>query len=139
MASQGKDKRLRLLLSPLTFPRAIYESTAFKRNLQSVHAMRPLVMEGLCEGYSPSDHLEVRNAGFEMARQANGLDFKNHHLLSQVPSEKESSLEKSWRKDTALAEPSYAREEVGELGEEVQALKDAATRHPKEIWVVVEN
>ncbi|GAA0163275.1 hypothetical protein LIER_19182 [Lithospermum erythrorhizon] len=40
-------------------------------------------------------------------------------------------------RDAALAEASCAREEVKELQEEVQALKDAATRHPKEIWAAV--
>ncbi|GAA0143335.1 hypothetical protein LIER_35724 [Lithospermum erythrorhizon] len=136
------------------------------------------------------------NAGFELARRANSLNFENQRLLAQVPSEKEASLEKlkeefakSQRisssiltvkrkvnedclglhkkyedvsaecqklmdessgfdcqitqlcgiRDTALAETARAREEVKELQEEVQALKDAIARHPKEIWVAVEN
>ncbi|GAA0187552.1 hypothetical protein LIER_34840 [Lithospermum erythrorhizon] len=42
-------------------------------------------------------------------------------------------------RDVALAEASCAREEVKQLREEVQDLKDATTRHPKEIWAAVEN
>ncbi|GAA0141369.1 hypothetical protein LIER_02524 [Lithospermum erythrorhizon] len=142
----------------------------------------------------------VGNAGFELVRRADSLDFENQRLLAQVPSEKEVSLEEELARvkedlaksqqinsliitekrklnedylglhkkyedvsaeckklkdessgfdcqitqlcgitDAALAEASCAREEVKELREEVQALKDAATRHPKEIWAAVEN
>ncbi|GAA0174282.1 hypothetical protein LIER_27707 [Lithospermum erythrorhizon] len=69
----------------------ICEGTSFESNLQSFHAMRYLLMEGLCEGY-------VGNAGFELARRANSLDFENQRLLAQVPSEKEASLEEELAK-----------------------------------------
>ncbi|GAA0168849.1 hypothetical protein LIER_23473 [Lithospermum erythrorhizon] len=72
------------------------------------------------------------NAGFELARRANSLDFENQRLMAQI-------TQLCGIRDAALAETACAREEVKELQEEVQALKDVAARHPKKVWAAVEN
>ncbi|GAA0150282.1 hypothetical protein LIER_09258 [Lithospermum erythrorhizon] len=92
---------------PYTLPEGqqIYEGTPFKRNLQSFHDVRPLLLEGLYQGYSNDpDPLEVygdmcrnlihvANAGFELARRADNLGEENKDLKAQAPFEKVASLE----------------------------------------------
>ncbi|GAA0147409.1 hypothetical protein LIER_07117 [Lithospermum erythrorhizon] len=73
---------------PYTLPggQQICEGTPFKSKLQSFHAMRPLLLEGLCEGFS-------RLIGFELARQTNHFDEENKDLQAQVPLVRTTKLE----------------------------------------------
>ncbi|GAA0142253.1 hypothetical protein LIER_03196 [Lithospermum erythrorhizon] len=89
------------LAPPYTLPRGqqIWEGTPFKSNLQSFHAVRPLLLKGLCKGYShSSDPLEVygdmcrhliqmANTGFKLARRADSLEAENKAFKTQAPSE----------------------------------------------------
>ncbi|GAA0141458.1 hypothetical protein LIER_02595 [Lithospermum erythrorhizon] len=84
--------------------------TPFKSNLQSFHAVRPLLLEGLCERYSNAlDPLkvygdmcryliQVANVGFELARRADCLGEENKDLKAQDPSAKVTSLEEELAK-----------------------------------------
>ncbi|GAA0151419.1 hypothetical protein LIER_37284 [Lithospermum erythrorhizon] len=88
----------------------ICEGTPYKSNLQSFHAVRPLLLEGLCQGYSnDADPLEVygdmcrhliqvANSDFELARRADNLGEENKNLKAQAPSEKVASLEEELAK-----------------------------------------
>ncbi|GAA0158530.1 hypothetical protein LIER_15530 [Lithospermum erythrorhizon] len=88
----------------------VCEGTPFKSNLQAFHAMRPLLLEGLCQGYSNTlDPLEVyedmcrhliqvANAGFELARRADFLGEENKDLKALAHSQKVASLEEELAK-----------------------------------------
>ncbi|GAA0156144.1 hypothetical protein LIER_38221 [Lithospermum erythrorhizon] len=111
---------------PYTLPggQQICKGTPFKNSLQSFHAMRPLLLEGLCEGYYQSpDPLEVygamcrhliqaASAGFELARRADRFEEENKDLKAQAPSEKTASLEEDLTK---------VREELAE-SQQINAL-----------------
>ncbi|GAA0169848.1 hypothetical protein LIER_24236 [Lithospermum erythrorhizon] len=158
---QGKEKRARAP-SELSDPpkgsrgQQICEGIPFKSNLQYFHAVRPFLLEGLCQGYSNDPHplevygdmcrhlIQVANVGFELARRADNLGEENKDLKAQAPFEKVASLEEELAKlsgyrDAAVAKASRPIQEVQWLECEVKRLQDAASQHPKKLWAAVEN
>ncbi|GAA0144150.1 hypothetical protein LIER_04667 [Lithospermum erythrorhizon] len=103
---KGSRNRPRQILSSLTCRgrySAICEGIPFKSNLQCFHAVRPLLLEGLCKGYSNNPkplkvYGDMCRHLIQLARRAKYLGEENKDLKAQPPSEKAASLEEELAK-----------------------------------------
>ncbi|GAA0147349.1 hypothetical protein LIER_36501 [Lithospermum erythrorhizon] len=140
----------KFLENPYTLPRGqqICEWSSFKSNLQSFHVVRPLLMEGLCEGYSASDHLEVfggmcrhlihiSSSILAEKRKLNEDYLGLHKKFEDVSAKNQKLKDKSSGfdcqitqlsaiQDASLAEIALARKEAEELQEDESKEFEAA-------------